>query len=53
MKAKMPAALEWLYSVQQFGVKPGLENTRKLLRELQLPWERQRFFHVAGTNGKG
>ena len=53
MKAKMPAALEWLYSVQQFGMKPGLENTKKLLRELQLPWERQRFFHVAGTNGKG
>ncbi len=46
-------ALDWLYSVQQFGIKPGLDNTRRLLRELQLPGTRQRFIHVAGTNGKG
>ena len=46
-------ALSWLYSVQQFGIKPGLDNTRRLLRELQLPGSRQRFLHVAGTNGKG
>ena len=46
-------ALEWLYSVQQFGIKPGLENTRKLLKALQLPGTGQRFLHVAGTNGKG
>jgi dihydrofolate synthase/folylpolyglutamate synthase len=46
-------ALGWLYSVQQFGIKPGLENTRKLLKALQLPGTRQRFLHVAGTNGKG
>lgn len=49
----MNPALSWLYSVQQFGIKPGLENTRRLLRELQLPGSRQRFLHVAGTNGKG
>ena len=53
MQATLPPALEWLYGVQQFGMKPGLENTRRLLKELQLPWSRQRFFHVAGTNGKG
>jgi dihydrofolate synthase / folylpolyglutamate synthase len=46
-------ALEWLYSVQQFGIKPGLENTRRMLKELQLPGPRQKFLHVAGTNGKG
>ncbi len=49
----MTPALTWLYSVQQFGIKPGLENTRRLLRELGLPGSRQRFLHVAGTNGKG
>jgi len=49
----LPPALQWLYSVQQFGIKPGLDNTRRLLRELQLPGSRQRFLHVAGTNGKG
>ena len=47
------AALTWLYSTQQFGIKPGLENTRKLLKALQLPGTGQRFLHVAGTNGKG
>jgi len=46
-------ALTWLYSVQQFGIKPGLDNTRRLLRELALPGARQKFLHVAGTNGKG
>ncbi|MES2709366.1 MAG: folylpolyglutamate synthase/dihydrofolate synthase family protein [Verrucomicrobiota bacterium] len=46
-------ALAWLYSVQQFGIKPGLDNTRRLLRALQLPGTGQRFLHVAGTNGKG
>ncbi|RYD29424.1 MAG: bifunctional folylpolyglutamate synthase/dihydrofolate synthase, partial [Verrucomicrobiaceae bacterium] len=46
-------ALTWLYSVQQFGIKPGLDNTRRLLRALQLPGTGQRFLHVAGTNGKG
>jgi dihydrofolate synthase/folylpolyglutamate synthase len=53
MPPSLSPALEWLYSVQQFGMKPGLDNTRRLLKELQLPWNRQRFFHVAGTNGKG
>jgi dihydrofolate synthase/folylpolyglutamate synthase len=46
-------SLTWLYSVQQFGIKPGLANTRRLLREMALPGARQRFLHVAGTNGKG
>src|SRR5687768_14582005 len=44
---------EWLCSVQHLGMKPGLENTRRLLKELQLPGSRQKFLHVAGTNGKG
>jgi len=49
----MNPSLEWLYSVQHLGMKPGLENTRRLLKELQLPGSRQKFLHVAGTNGKG
>lgn len=49
----MNPSLAWLYSLQQFGIKPGLENTRRLLKELQLPGTRQKFLHVAGTNGKG
>jgi len=46
-------AVAWLYGSQRQGIKFGLENTRRLLEELGLPNAKQRFFHVAGTNGKG
>ncbi|HKP92350.1 MAG TPA: folylpolyglutamate synthase/dihydrofolate synthase family protein [Chthoniobacterales bacterium] len=46
-------ALAWLYGTQRFGIKLGLENTRRLLRELEVPGKDQRVVHVAGTNGKG
>src|SRR5881628_3557762 len=58
-------ALSWLYSLQRFGIKLGLENIRRLLAalsrsggfqaavgdlEIALPWK---VIHIAGTNGKG
>ncbi|WP_009957960.1 bifunctional folylpolyglutamate synthase/dihydrofolate synthase [Verrucomicrobium spinosum] len=46
-------ALDWLYGTQLFGIKLGLENTRKLLDDMKLPMGGQKFLHVAGTNGKG
>lgn len=46
-------ALAWLYGTQRFGIKLGLENIQRLLRELDLPAKQQRIVHVAGTNGKG
>jgi dihydrofolate synthase/folylpolyglutamate synthase len=46
-------ALAWLYGTQRFGIKLGLENIQRLLRALEVPAERQRIVHVAGTNGKG
>ncbi|MEY4485162.1 MAG: hypothetical protein RL693_2614, partial [Verrucomicrobiota bacterium] len=46
-------AINWLYSTQLFGVKLGLESTRRLLDEMSLPPPGQKFVHVAGTNGKG
>jgi dihydrofolate synthase / folylpolyglutamate synthase len=45
-------ALAWLYSTQRYGIKLGLENIRRLLRELELSFPAQ-VIHVAGTNGKG
>ena len=45
--------IEWLYSTQFYGIKLGLDNVQRLLRELGLPAAGQRFIHVAGTNGKG
>ncbi|HEV3409005.1 MAG TPA: Mur ligase family protein, partial [Chthoniobacterales bacterium] len=46
-------ALGWLYGLQRFGIKLGLENIRRLLRALNVPAPEQRVIHVAGTNGKG
>jgi dihydrofolate synthase / folylpolyglutamate synthase len=50
-------ALAWLYGLQRFGIKLGLENIERLLKELSktavsqaVPWK---IIHVAGTNGKG
>lgn len=45
--------IDWLYSTQLFGIKLGLENVQRLLREQGLPMAGQKFIHVAGTNGKG
>lgn len=46
-------SLAYLYGLQQFGIKLGLENIRGLLRRLGDPQNGLRCLHVAGTNGKG
>ena len=62
-------SLAWLYSLQRFGIKLGLENIQRLIRELDINlWSapsravsgaspddlgNARVIHVAGTNGKG
>lgn len=46
-------ALRWLFKLQRFGVKLGLDNMRELLGHLGNPHEKFRSVHVAGTNGKG
>ena len=45
--------LDWLYSVQMFGIKLGLEGVTRLLRECGVLYPKARVIHVAGTNGKG
>lgn len=45
--------LDWLESNARFGVKLGLENTKKLLARLGNPEKALKILHVAGTNGKG
>jgi dihydrofolate synthase/folylpolyglutamate synthase len=46
-------ALAWLYGTQTFGIKLGLDNTRRLLAAAGNPHKQLKFLHVAGTNGKG
>jgi dihydrofolate synthase/folylpolyglutamate synthase len=46
-------ALEWLYASESHGIRFGLESTIRLLQACGHPEKKTRFFHVAGTNGKG
>lgn len=45
--------LQFLYSLQTFGIKLGLGNTEVLLDSLGNPHRNYFSIHVAGTNGKG
>jgi len=46
-------SLDYLYGLQRFGIKLGLENIRTLLARAGDPQRGMRLVHVAGTNGKG
>jgi len=45
--------LSYLFSLEQFGIKFGLENISTLVTRLGHPERAFRSIHVAGTNGKG
>lgn len=44
---------ERLFSLEQFGIKLGLENIRTILDALDRPERAWPAVHIAGTNGKG
>ncbi len=43
----------WLFSLNRFGIRPGLTRIEGLLADLGHPERRLRTLVVAGTNGKG
>jgi dihydrofolate synthase/folylpolyglutamate synthase len=45
--------IEFLYSLEKFGIKLGLQNSVALLNYLCNPEKKFQSIHVAGTNGKG
>jgi dihydrofolate synthase/folylpolyglutamate synthase len=45
--------IDYLYGLQKFGMKFGLDNIRRLLSVIDNPERSFRSIHVAGTNGKG
>jgi dihydrofolate synthase/folylpolyglutamate synthase len=45
--------LEYLFGLERFGIKFGLDNIRTLVDDLGRPDEAFRSIHIAGTNGKG
>ena len=46
-------AIEYIHSLEKFGIKPGMERIRALCAALGNPQEKLKIIHVAGTNGKG
>jgi len=46
-------SIAYLYGLQKYGIKLGLENTIRLLSLLNNPQNSFRSIHIAGTNGKG
>lgn len=46
-------AASFLYSLEQFGIKVGLDNIRALCAVLGHPERTFTSIHIAGTNGKG
>jgi dihydrofolate synthase/folylpolyglutamate synthase len=44
---------EYLFSLEHFGIKLGLDNIRTIVGALGRPDRHYRIVHVAGTNGKG
>ena len=45
--------IEFLYSLEKFGIKLGIQNSVALLKYLNNPEQNFQSIHVAGTNGKG
>lgn len=56
---KDPASLSYqemlsrIYGLGRFGIRPGLERIRAILKALSDPQDSLQVIHVAGTNGKG
>ena len=46
-------ALNYIHSLNRFGIKPGLERINALLKRLGNPEGKLKCIHIAGTNGKG
>ena len=49
----MNDSLAWLFGLEQFGIKFGLDNISTLVARLGHPERAFRSVHIAGTNGKG
>ena len=49
----MQDPLLWLFALEQFGIKFGLENISAIVERLGHPERAFRSIHIAGTNGKG
>jgi dihydrofolate synthase/folylpolyglutamate synthase len=46
-------AIEYLFGLQKYGIKFGLNKTSNLLKAFGNPHRGRTYIHIAGTNGKG
>jgi dihydrofolate synthase/folylpolyglutamate synthase len=46
-------AIQFLYRLQRYGIRPGLEVIHGLMEVLGRPHQKFKSVHVGGTNGKG
>lgn len=53
MTLRYEEAVDWIHSRLRLGIKPGLERMLYLLEQLGHPEQKNKWIHVAGTNGKG
>lgn len=44
---------DYLFNLEKFGIKMGLDSTLKILEKLNNPQNNFKSIHIAGTNGKG
>ena len=51
--ARYRDSIDYLYGLQKYGIKFGLNSTESMLERLNNPHRRLRCIHVGGTNGKG
>lgn len=50
---KYEEAIEYITSLQAYGIVPGLDNIKELCNRLGNPQKDLKFIHITGTNGKG
>lgn len=50
---KYQEAMDYIEGCAVYGIVPGLDTMRELLRRLGNPQDKLKFIHIAGTNGKG
>lgn len=53
MKNNYDDSINYLYGLQKYGIKLGLEKTESILSAAGSPHKDFRTVHIAGTNGKG
>ena len=50
---KYQEAMDYIESCGKYGIVPGMDNIRELLKRLDNPQKKLKLIHIAGTNGKG